>query len=405
MNNAKSDAAPAYRRFLWWCAGVVPEVLSPYPSERAKYEGIGGAVLTTGVLAFFSGFYAIYTTLASGSYAVLTSIGFGLLWGLVIFNLDRYIVSSLRKPTDPEVRWRQRMRETWLPALPRIGLAVLIGITLSKPLELRLFQNAIAGQAAINQEQSVSTKREGLIQSSSLGALDAELKQANEAVALSEARAQALEDEFHREADGTGGSRRYGYSEVARVKETAAVEARKQVAALQDRLRQIQSERDQVDAQINQQVAAFRAGLSDDFLTKMRALSDLTASSSAVWWISTFVVLLIIGVEITPVVVKLLSPIGPYDVKLDAMNSVENNEALLKRDTTNRILANHYSNIETAERQSDDALLDAHTNLGGEEVRRKVSQWKDAKAAGSTATVQQLLDEIRSEVLTERAAF
>jgi hypothetical protein len=59
MNNAKSDAVPAYRRFLWWCAGVVPEVLSPYPSERAKYEGIGGAVLTTGVLAFFSGFYAI----------------------------------------------------------------------------------------------------------------------------------------------------------------------------------------------------------------------------------------------------------------------------------------------------------------------------------------------------------
>jgi hypothetical protein len=405
MNNATNDPAPAYRRFLWWCAGVVPEVLGRYPSERAKYEGIGGAVLTTGVLAFFSGFYAIYTTLASGSYAVLTSIAFGLLWGLAIFNLDRYIVSSLRKPTNPEVRWRQRVRETWLPALPRIGLAVLIGITLSKPLELKLFQNAIAGQAAINQEQAVSTKRSGLIQSSSLGALDAELKEINDEVASSDARAQALEDEFLKESDGTGGSRRYGYSEVARVKETAAVEARKQVTALQDRLRQVQAERDRVDAQINQQVAGFRAGLNDDFLTKMRALSDLAASSTAVWWISTFVVLLIIGVEITPVVVKLLTPIGPYDVKLDAMNNVENNEALLKRDTTNRILANHYSNIETAERQTDDALLDAHTALGGDEIRRKVSQWRDAKAAGSPATVQQLLDEIRGEVLTERAAF
>jgi hypothetical protein len=303
------------------------------------------------------------------------------------------------------VRWRQRLRETWLPALPRVALAVLIGITLSKPLELRLFQNAIAGQAAINQEQAVSTKRAGLIQSSPLGELDTELKQINEAVASSDARAQALEDEFHREADGTGGSRRYGYSEVARVKEAAAVEARKEVAALQERLRLVQTERDQVDAQINQQVAAFRTGLNDDFLTKMRALSDLAASSNAVWWISTFVVLLIIGVEITPVVVKLLSPIGPYDVKLDAMNNVENNEALLKRDTTNRILANHYSNIDTAERQSDDALLDAHTVLGGDEIRRKVSQWKDAKAAGSPATVQQLLDEIRTEVLTERTAF
>jgi hypothetical protein len=405
MNNDKNDPTPAYRRFLWWCSGVVPEVLSQYPSERAKYEGIGGAVLTTGVLAFFSGFYAIYSTLASGSYAVLTSIGFGLLWGLAIFNLDRYIVSSLRKPTDPEVRWQRRLRETWLPALPRIGLAVLIGITLSKPLELRLFQNAIAGQAAINQEQAVNTKRDGLIQSSSLSALDADLKQIRETLTASETRAQALEDEFLREADGTGGSRRYGYSEVARVKQETAAEARKQVAALQERLRQVQGERDQVDAQITQQVAAFRSGLSDDFLTKMRALSDLAANSNAVWWISTFVVLLIIGVEITPVIVKLLSPIGPYDIKLDAMNNVETNEALLKRDTTNRILANHWSNIETAERQSDDVWLDAHTAVAGDEVRRKVSQWKDAKAAGSPATVQQLLDEVRAEVLTERTAF
>ena len=61
-----------------------------------------------------------------------------------------------------------------------------------------------------------------------------------------------------------------------------------------------------------------------------------------------FVVFLLVGVEITPVLVKILSPIGPYDVKLDAMNDVETTEALLKRDTTNRIIAHQYANIETA---------------------------------------------------------
>lgn len=404
MSNSKTDAAPAFRSFLWWCAGTVPEVLRVYPTERAKYEGIGGAVLTTGVLAFLSGFYAVYTTLAGGPYAVLISIGFGLLWGLAIFNLDRYIVSSLRKPTDPGVRWRQRLRETWLPVLPRIGLAVLIGITLSKPLELRLFQNAIAGQAAINRDQAVAEKREGLIGSSSLADLDTELTGLRSELASSEARAQSLEDEFLKEADGTGGSRRYGYSEVARVKEAAAVEARQQVAALQQRLSQVQGERDRVDAEINQQVNVFRTNLGDDFLTKMRALSDLTANSAAVWWISTFVVFLIIGVEITPVVVKLLSPIGPYDVKLDAMNSVETNEALLRRDTTNRILGYHYGRIESVERQSDDALMEMHSNLAGDELRRKVSQWKGARAEGSPISVQQLIDDIRAEVLTQRTA-
>ena len=405
MNNAKTETVPAYRRFLWWCAGVVPEVLRMYPTERAKYEGIGGAVLTTGVLAFFSGFYAIYTTLAGGSYAILISIAFGVLWGLAIFNLDRYIVSSLRKPTDPNVRWRQRLRETWLPALPRIGLAVLIGITVSKPLELRLFHNAIAGQAAINQERAVTEKREGLINSSSLGVLDAEVTRMSAEVAAGETRAQALEDEFHKEADGTGGSRRYGYSEVARVKQEAAVQARQQVTALQERLGEVQSERDRVDAQINSEVAAFRAGLADDFLTRMRALSDLAASSNAVWWISAFVVFLIIGVEITPVVVKLLSPIGPYDIKLDAMNNVETTEALTRRDTTNRILVYHYGHVETVERHADDVLMDLHTNLADDELHRKVNQWKGARAEGSPATVQQLVDEVRAEILTQRAAL
>jgi hypothetical protein len=405
MNNAKNDVPPAARNFLWWCAGVVPEVLRKYPSEKAKYEGIGGAVLATGVLAFFSGFYAVYTTLASGSYAVLTSIAFGLLWGLAIFNLDRYIVSSLRKSSDPEVRWRQRLRDTWLPALPRIGLAILIGITLSKPLELRLFQNAIAGQAAINQDRVVTEKRAALTQSSTLGALDAELQKLREETATAEARAQALQDEFLKESDGTGGSRRYGYSEVARVKEASAVEARQQVAALQQRLRQVQGQRDSIDGQINQQVATFREGLKDDFLTKMRALSDLTANSSSIWWISSFVVFLIVGVEITPVVVKLLTPIGPYDVKLDAMNNVENNEAFLRRDTTNRILAYHYGHVETVERQADDTLMDVHNSLAGDEIRRKVGKWQEEKSRGSNATVQQLIDEVRAEVLTQRTAF
>jgi hypothetical protein len=270
---------------------------------------------------------------------------------------------------------------------------------------LKLFQGAIAGQAAINQEKAVVEKKTGLIQSSSLGELDTELAELNAAAAAGEARAQKLEDEFHQEADGTGGSRRYGYSEVARVKQSAAVEARQQATALQTRARQAQEERDKVAANIEQQVAAFRVGLNDDFLTRMRALSDLAAGSSAVWWISTFVVLLIIGVEITPVIVKLLSPIGPYDVKLDAMNNVETSEALLKRDTTNRILVHHYENIENAERQGNDALLEIHTTVAGEELRRKTREWREAKAAGSAATVQQLIDDVRAEILTERTAF
>jgi len=392
--------------FLWWCAGAVPETLRLYPSEKAKYEGIGGAVLTTGALAFLSGFYAIYTTLAAGPYSVLVSIGFGMLWAAAIFNLDRYIVSSLRKPTGAGTPWRQRFAQTWLPAVPRLGLAILIGITLSKPLELRLFHSAIAGQAEINRDAAVMAKRASLTASSRMSEMSAELDKLNAEIAGAENRTKFLEDEFRNEADGTGGSHRYGYSEVAQVKEAAAREARRQLTALQSSLQgrvdRLQTEKDTTTALINQQVAAFRQSLADDFLTKMAALADLSANSVAVWWISTFVMLLVIGIEITPVLVKVLSPTGPYDVKLDAMNSVETHEALLKRDTAVRIASHHYAQLEKAELQADDALLNVRTTLARDELDYQANQWRKAKAAGAAMTMDQFVNGVRSEILTQR---
>ncbi len=394
--------------FLWWCAGVMPETLQMYPSEKAKYEGIGGAVLTTGALAFLSGTYAVYTTLASGSYALVTSAAFGILWAIAIFNLDRYIVSSLRKPTDANIRWRQRLARTWFPAIPRLGLAILIGITLSRPIELRLFQNAIAGQAAINRDQAVETRRASLTASSELGRVDADLATIIAQLAEAENRVATLEDEFRRETDGTGGSRRIGYSEVARVKEAAAVQARRDLVGLQssvqDRLNQLQTERDEATARIQSQVETYRQSLAEDFLTRMRALADLSANSPAVRWISTFVMLLIIGIEITPVLVKLLSPVGPYDVKVDAMNRVENHEAILKRDTSIRVADHHYERVEKTELRANDHLAAIQPPLVVEALDAKAEQWKKAKGAGSTLTMDQWLGEVRTEILTQRGS-
>jgi hypothetical protein len=191
---------------------------------------------------------------------------------------------------------------------------------------------------------------------------------------------------------------------VARVKEAAANQARQQVTELQQRLRQVQGERDKVNAQINEQVDAFRQNLSDDFLTRMKALSDLSANSTSVWWINSFVALLLIGIEITPVLVKMLSPIGPYDVKLDAMNNVETNEALLKRDTTNRIITYHYAQVETAERQADDVLMDVRTKLADDELRRTANRWKEARDTGSGTTLPQYINGARTDILTHRTA-
>jgi len=405
-SNPKPQESQKISNFLWWCAGTVPETLRLYPTEKAKYEGIGGAVLTTGVLAFLSGFYAMYTTIATGPFSILIAIGFGAIWGLAIFNLDRYIVSSLRKPTDTGIRWRKRLAATWLPVIPRLGLAIVIGITVSKPLELRLFHNAIEGQSAINRDRAVAAKRASLTESTRLNELKSEQVRLNDEVAAAENHARTVEEDFRQESDGTGGSRRYGYSDVARIKEAAALQARLQAtelrAKLQPRQLQVQSEIDKLTADIETQMTAFRQSITGDFLTKMTALSDLSSASSSVWWISLFVTFLIIGIEITPVLVKLLSPVGPYDIKLDAMNSVETAEAILKRDTASRIAVHHYELVENAERQADDQLLEVRTVLTSGELHRKAEQWKKDRAEETGVTMEQLVGEIRAEIFTLR---
>ncbi|NBN99376.1 MAG: DUF4407 domain-containing protein, partial [Flavobacteriia bacterium] len=76
--------------------------------DRVKYAGIGGIVFATGLLAAVSGAFAFHTIFGPKGDAVdisalttmadiLGSTVFGLIWGLIIFNLDRFIVSSTGK--------------------------------------------------------------------------------------------------------------------------------------------------------------------------------------------------------------------------------------------------------------------------------------------------------------------
>src|SRR5690606_30388488 len=94
-----------FSRLLWFCAGADLRLLRLCPgSDWIKYQGIGGVVLATTVLAFASGTYGFYTVFSPKDETALStrldmqttvlSIVAGLVWALVIFNIDRFIVSS-----------------------------------------------------------------------------------------------------------------------------------------------------------------------------------------------------------------------------------------------------------------------------------------------------------------------
>jgi hypothetical protein len=58
--------------------------------------------------------------------------------------------------------------------------------------------------------------------------------------------------------------------------------------------------------------------------------------------------------------------------------------------------------VEHAERQADDEFLDIRTALASGELARKAQQWKKARTEEAGVTMEQLVSEVRSEILTLR---
>ena len=120
------------QRFFIFCSGADTAILDECsPGERTKYAGIGATVFFTAVMAAIAAAYALYTVFDNYSSAVF----FGIIWGLLIFNLDRFIVSTIKK--------RNSFFDELIQASPRIALAIIIAIVISKPLELKIFEKEI----------------------------------------------------------------------------------------------------------------------------------------------------------------------------------------------------------------------------------------------------------------------
>lgn len=120
--------------FLWSCAGVNKEILRQCPSDYAKYAGIGGTILFTALMACFSGGYAL--SFVFGKWWV--GLVFGIFWGLLIFNLDRFIVNTMYSDGKVTISWQEIKS-----GLPRIIMAIFLGIVISYPLELKIFEDKI----------------------------------------------------------------------------------------------------------------------------------------------------------------------------------------------------------------------------------------------------------------------
>jgi len=132
------------RKFVLFLSGAHEEVLTLVPSERARFESMGWAILITSGMATVSMWFALAS--AVGVNAIL-ALPIALAWGLVIMGIDRWLIISM--PVGG--------KRKFLMAVPRLALALLLGTLISTPLVLRVFESEINAQIAKMQQQSYST--------------------------------------------------------------------------------------------------------------------------------------------------------------------------------------------------------------------------------------------------------
>lgn len=140
--------------FLWTCAGVNKQVLRQCPSDYAKYAGIGGTILFTALMAALSGGYALNFVFDNQKVAII----FGVFWGLLIFNLDRFIVNTMYSDGKHTISWGELKS-----GLPRIIMAIFLGIVISTPLELKIFEDKIKMEIEDEKHSILEHRLEGLI--------------------------------------------------------------------------------------------------------------------------------------------------------------------------------------------------------------------------------------------------
>ena len=315
------------KQFFILCSGADKNLLEGCSEgEQTKYVGIGATVFFTAVMAFIASAYALYTVFDS----VYPALLFGLVWSLLIFNLDRFIVSTIRK--------RDKFGSEFLQATPRIILAVIIAIVISKPLEIKIFEKEIntvllkeKNALALNNKKEVANYFK-----SDLDKNKAEIDSLKSDIIKKEKEVNTLYETYITEAEGTAGTKKLGKGPVFKEKIAkhnlafAQLDDLKKtnLAKISEKENKAKTLQDDLDKKITETQPIIDG--FDGLMARINALDKLP------WLPSFFIMLLFLAIETSPIIAKLLSPKGEYDFKIEDLETAL--KATLEQDKYQRAL-------------------------------------------------------------------
>ncbi len=300
------------KQFFILCSGADKNLLEGCSEgEQTKFVGIGATVFFTAVMAFIASAFALFTVFDD----LIPALLFGLVWSLLIFNLDRFIVSTIRK--------RDRFWSEFLQATPRIILAIIIAIVISKPLEIKIFEKEIntvllkeKNTMALNNKKEVANYFK-----SDLDKNKTDVASLKSEITKKETEVNTLYETYITEAEGTAGTKKLGKGPVFKEKIAKHDLAKKELDTLrkinQAKIAEKEKNSKILEADLDKKVSETQPIIDgfDGLMARINALNKLP------WLPSFFIMLLFLAIETSPIIAKLLSPKGEYDYKLEDLET------------------------------------------------------------------------------------
>jgi hypothetical protein len=259
----------------------------------ATQQAFGLFVFFTAFLAFGAAYYTLSTLNASPVLIPWISLG----WSAFIFFLDREIVGGLDKMT----------------AVIRPFLALFIGTIVAIPIELWVFQ------ARVDQELHRQYREDNKQQLDGIRAAEAGLDQHRREMEAALAELRKQEAEWGRvlddEAVGRQKDGRTGVAGAGPVFHNAQM----QQASVRDQMQQIRHDLDQLEAslparreRIEKAFQREEIGVVTNFVTRYEAMDRVVRRSPPLNRLSWLITLALILIEMTPALIKLLTPHADY---------------------------------------------------------------------------------------------
>ncbi len=396
-SNYQKETSSNLNEFMWFCAGANRDILRKCPNDYSKYFGMGGTILFTALMASLSGGYAIYTVFEDAT----AGICFGIFWGALIFNLDRFIVNSMYSDGLPTIG-----KQEILGGLPRIIIAIFLGIVISYPLELKIFEseinysmNVLAKERVIGARKDNSQINAYQSENNERNLVTNDIESLNKELTNWDKQKQNFKPKTHKIVRyDNDGNPIITYPQTNQYN-SFLKKYYARYSEIQDAIKSKVETKDDLTAQINEKNKKISQTTEKDenlakglkgFSTRMKAFSELKSAEPSTAVASLFIMILFIIIEIAPVLFKMMISSGDYDMMVNTENEIIKSKEIARLSQQNdwanteiqKVVEENKKKVEqkrqelNAELKANEILLNSLAEAQADLAKIAIEQWK-----------------------------